>query len=314
MRPYRPTSNVPIMGLILLAASSILLGIVIGALAYVITNFFYFLILFPLAIGIITMIAYGKLVHISKIRQSFLTLLFGVLLGFSVAAGFYGTPYLTLRQRITSGYQEKYNIDGHTASIGFDRILKDVTGSSGFLGFMKLRATSGDVYTQYLIINGLPIQSFSFSLKDTGSWVNWIVETLLFIIPSSFMGNLIGKTAFCKNANDWYNSPLTQIGSVRIEDTDKLWACLLESNLPGLCEFILPEGQIKHPQIEIYKQSTRSKKGDILLSFKLTHRVDEHRVRRQVISQWEVKPFDIESIMNMLNTKFTSLLPNPSIE
>ncbi len=313
MKPYKPINHIHLMGLLILTIGSIVLGLAIGALAYAISNLVYFIVGFALGIGIITMFAYYRLVHLSKIRQSIISSLYGIVIGLSVAIGFYGTPYLTFRNKIIAGYQEKYHITAQAASIGFDQTIKDVTGSSGFLGYMKLRASSGDVYTQYLIVNSLPVQEFSFSLKDTGSWINWTIETLLFIIPSTFIGYLIGKTAFSISANEWYDGPSSQIGSVRIEDKEKLHTCLSANDLMSLCDIILPEGQIKHPQIEVYKQSTKSKKSNILLSFKQTLRVSEKRVRRVVVSQWEVQPVEMESIMNMLRERFANLHPDAAL-
>ena len=297
-----------------MAVGSIVLGLVIGALAYVISNIIYFIFIFPLVIGFLAMIAYNILVHRSKIRQSVISALFAFLFGLSITAGFYGTPYLSFRHKVITGYQENYHIDSRTASIGFDQILKDVTGSSGFLGYMKLRATSGDVYSSYLIVNSLPIQSFSFSLKDTGSWVNWLVETVLFIVPSVLIGYREGKIPFNESANNWYDGPLTQIGSIHLQDKENLNSSLQNNDLSGLGQLIVPEGSLKHPQIEVYKQASKVKKGPILLSIKLSRRVSETRVRRVLLSQWEVPQFEFESLTNILNNKFQNINPSSPAE
>ena len=303
MKPYSPQNHLTIQGLILLGVGSVLLGLIIGGLAYFISNFIYFIIVFPLVIGGIAMIAFGKLIQQSRIRHALVSTAFGIVTGIFVATTFYGTPYLILRNKVIANYQEKYQLNAKDASIAFDSALKQNTGSSGLIGYMKLRAAEGDEYSHYLIVNSMPIPLFSFSLKSTGAWLYWLLETILFIFPIAWIGNVSGKSPFNQSANDWYNTASTQIGSVRLEDKQSLLTYFQTNDYQGICQLIFPEGQIKHPMIEIYRQGSRNKRGNILISLKQTFRKNQSTVKRSLAGQWEVTQAEEQTFVDMLSNR-----------
>jgi hypothetical protein len=305
MKPYSSQNHLTAKGLILLGIGSIPLGLICGVLAYFISNFIYFVVVFPLVIGGATTFIYSKLLQMTKVRHSIISAVFGIVTGLSVAVAFYGTPYLALRSKIIANYQEKYHMDAIRASTAFDSVLIQETGSSGFIGYMKLRASEGDEYTNYLIVNSMPIQLFSFSLKSTGAWLYWLLEIILFTFPVAWLGYGVGKRLFNKSANDWYNLYSSQIGSVRLEDKERLLAYFQTNDFSGISHLIVPEGEIKHPVLEIYKQRSNNKKGDILLSVKQTYRKNQSSVKRTLLNQWEIPQIEFESIEKMLDNKFT---------
>jgi hypothetical protein len=304
MKPYSCQNHLTTKGLILLAISSIPLGLLCGVVAYIISNFIYYIVVFPLVIGGATMFVYSKLLQITKIRHSIISGFFGIVTGLSVAVAFFGTPYFALRSKIIANYQEEYHLAARSASTSFDSGLIQETGSSGFIGYMKLRASEGDNYSNYLIVNSMPIQLFSFSLKSTGAWLYWLLEIILFTGPVAWLGYGVGKRLFNKSANDWYNLYASQIGSVRLEDKDRLFAYLQTNDFSGISHLIVAEWEIKHPVLEIYKQRSNNKKGDILLSVKQTYRNNQSSVKRTLLNQWEIPQIEFTSIEKLLDDKF----------
>jgi hypothetical protein len=305
MKPYLPQNHLTARGLILLILGSISLGIVCGALAYFISNFIYYVFVFPLVIGGTTAFAFSKLLRMIKVRHSIMSALFGIVTGLAVATTFYGIPYLTLRSQVVANFQEKYQVDAITASYGFDSVLIQKTGSSGFIGYMKLRAIEGDEYTNYLIVNSMPIQLFSFSLKSTGAGLYWLLETILFTCPVAWLGYAVGKRLFSYSANDWYNMYPSEIGLVRLEDKEKLLAYFRTSDFNEISQLIVPVGKIEHPVVEIYSRISDNKKGDILLSLKQTYRENQSTVKRTLLNQWEIPQAEYKSIEELLENKFS---------
>lgn len=303
MKPYSPQNHLTTRGLIILGAGSIALGFGIGLLAYFISNFVYLLVGFPLVVGFAAALAYGKLVLLSKVRHFIISTLFGVVAGLCIAIAFYGASYLILRRQVVAGFQEKYQIDARTASEGFDSILIEDTGSSGLLGYMKLRASEGEDYTNYLIVGSTAVHAFSFSLKSTTAWVYWILETLLFTIPIAWWGYDIRRRLFCKSANNWYALYSTQIGSVRVEDKENLLSSLQTNDFHAIGQLIAPEGQLKHPLLEIYRQLSENKKGDVLLTIQQTARKDQTTVKRTLVNQWEAPQSGYQIILDALEIK-----------
>jgi hypothetical protein len=303
MKPYLPENQLPAKGIILLASGSIALGLLTGALAYFISNLIYYIIIFPLIIGCAALVAYQKLLLRIKVRHSIITALFGIVTGLSIAVAFYGTPYLINRKNVVDYLREKYQVDAATASYSFDANLLELTGSGGFIGYMKLRASEGDEYTNYLVINSVPVQTFSFALKSTGAWLYWLLEIILFVVPCAWIGFSTGKTPFNKSADDWYDTSLTQIGSVRLEDKERLFAYLQMNEFSGISQLMAPDGAINHPMLEFYQQRSNNKKGDILLSVKQTFRKNPKTVKRTLLNQWEVPSGEYKSMTGMIESK-----------
>ena len=303
MKPFSTRNHVTIPGLLLLGIGSVLLGLAMGALAYFISTFIYFIIVFPLVIGFIAAVGFQILIEKSKVRHALAAMGFGIVTGIFLAASFYGTPYLVLRNKVTVNYEEKYQLSPRDASVTFDQALEENTGSSGFLGYMKLRATEGDEYSHYLIVNSMPIPLFSFTLKSSGAWLYWFLETLLFLFPIAWLGLATGKHPFNAEANEWYSTASTQIGSVRLEDKQNLLSYFLTNDLNAICQSVVPDGQIKHPMIEIHGQYTKTRKGNILITLKQTFRKDQSTVKRSIMGRWEMPQYEYRELIEMLKNR-----------
>ena len=288
MKRYSPQNNIPILGLTLLVIGSLILGLAGGAVAYLISNFLYLILIFPIVFGGLITFAYRRLVDFAKIRHSLITSFIGFGVGILIAFSFYGTPYLAVRQQFISDAQEQYNIEAQTASNGFDRILMEETGTDGFWGFMKLRAMEGDNYSTYLIYSNLPIVDFNFTLKSNLAWIYWSLETILFGLPIALMGFNFGKGDFSKTVQDWYSPYSKQIASATLDRKEELLSLLKTGNLMGTVNFLLAEDELSHPKLEIHEQRTENNKGDILLSVVQTIRESSKIVKRNVIAQWEI--------------------------
>jgi hypothetical protein len=305
MKPYLAPNRTPIFGTILLIIGSVMLGIAIGALAYFISNFIYFIFVFSLVVGGAAMIAYYKLLQFTKVRHSIIAAAMGLATGILVAVSFYATPYLILRNEFINNSQQNYHVSAEKASDAFNEILVEETGTGGFWGYMKLRAKEGDKYTNYVVANGLPIHEFSFTLKDNWAWLYWLFEVVFFSVPTAWIGYEVGKRAFSESANDWYNPLPRQISAVPLESKDRLVMLLNGSNLQEISELAVAEDEITHPMIEIYEQHSENKKGDILLSVKQTYRDKKEKIKRNVIGQWEVPEQKYASFTRAVSRELT---------
>jgi hypothetical protein len=303
MKPYHAPNRMPIFGTILLIIGSAILGIAIGALAYFVSNFIYYIFVFSLVVGGATMIAFYKLLQFAKVRHSIIATLMGLVTGIFVALAFYGTPYFILRNEFINNAQQNYHVSAEKASAAFDKILVEETGTGGFIGYMKLRAKEGDQFTNYVVENGMPIHEFSFTLKSTWAWLYWLFEIVFFSIPPAWIGYDVGKRAFSESANDWYNPLPKQICAVPLESKGKLLTLLKGNSLQEISELAIAEEKIAHPMVEIYEQRSNNKRGDILLSVKQTFRDNKEKIKRNVIAQWEVSEPKYTSFVNAVSRK-----------
>jgi hypothetical protein len=304
MKPYISEDLVTIRSAVFLLAGSILFGILVGVLAYFISNFLYLFFVFPAAIGILAVKFYKKLVLKSKMNHRALILVFSIVAGISVAWAFYATPYVLLRREISEVYQTRYELDAPTASRLFDAILVEETGSRGFIGYMKFQAREGSEFDQYVMFNAIPIELFSFRIASVGAWLYWIVESVLFTLPLAFTGYKFREREYCKGANDWYEAYKTEIGMISLDKKDGLLSCIQTNGLNEIRNWILPEGEIEHPAIEVYRQYALNKKGDVLLSVIETFRESATVVKRKTMGQWEVPLGEFESFAESWDKNF----------
>lgn len=303
MKPYFAPNRIPVFGMILLIVGSVFLGIAVGVIAYFVSNFIYYIFAFSLIVGGATMIAYYKLLQFTKVRHSSIATLMGLTTGLLVALAYYATPYWILRSEFITNTQQKYHVSAEKASAAFNKILIEETGTSGFIGYMKLRAKEGAQFTNYIIENGMPVHEFRFTLKSTWAWIYWLLETVFFAIPAAWIGYDVGKRAFSESANDWYDPLPKQICAVPLESKKEILSLLKGNSLQEISELAVPEERITHPMIEIYEQRSNNKKGDILLSVKETYRDSKGKVKRNVVAQWEVSELKYTSFVNAVDRR-----------
>ncbi len=307
MKPYQNQNYISLKGSLILIAGSILAGIAVGALAFVISNFFYLLFVFAFFVGCAGALLYGKLVKLSKVHHTLITTALGVGMGLWIALGYYGIPYLVDRRDYVQSVQEEYQVDARVAEESLNYVLRERTGSGGFWGYMKLRAAEGDELTNYLIVNSLPIFEFTFTLKSTGAWIYWSVETLLFALLSVLFGRDAGKQAFNRDANDWYDPYQKQIGSAPISESRELLSLIERNDLEGLCGLIQPEEAIPHPTLELYEQHTKNLNCGYLFTLKQTNSDHKPKIKRRVLGQWEMGFEDYQRFSELVKQKFEEI-------
>lgn len=288
MNQYQPDNKVSAFRLFTFLTGSIIIGLVIGALALVISNFIYYLFIFAVVIGFAASILINKLILKLKIHNKIAATVISAICGLSIAFAFYNIPYQFAKFSYINEVQRKYGVDYATANAGLNYYLKQDFGVGGFLGFMKYRAQEGDEYTSYIVLNSIPVHENSFTLRSTGAWLYWFAETLLFILPLAYIGYDTGRRKFCKSANDWYNTYLTQNYSVLIENKAAFLTYFKIKDLTGIKELMLPEDGTQHPMLEIYEQRSLNKKGNVLISIKETWFTKERRIKRKLLEEWEV--------------------------
>lgn len=301
MKRYSALNHLPIFGMIVLIAGSVITGIALGALAYFISNLFYLVFIFPVLVGFAGALVYQRLVFFTKVRHNWLTPSIGFAAGILIAAAFYTSSYWWVRYDVIASFQKEYGTDARTASSALDTFLTVETGSSGFWGFMKLRAAEGDQYTNYMVINSLPVSEFSFTIKSPWAWIYWAVEAQLFALPLVWIGFEAGKMDFNHSANDWYSSFPKLIGVASVDSKEEILAKLRTGDLLAVSELLLQEEEISHPVLEIYEQHSKNEKGTILLSVKQTKRVSSSKVKRITVSQWELSQTEFIQLAEAIN-------------
>jgi len=225
------------------------------------------------------------------------------MIGIIAAITYYATPYFIERNNFIAEVKDIYGVDESEASLGFNEVLFSETGSRGLLGYMKIRADVGDQYTNYIIVNSVPIEMFSFTFRSTQAWIYWGLEMLLIALPIAWAGYNRGRNYFNPSANDWYLPLADQIGSIPLENKSELNMFLLENRLLDVSELMVAEGDIQHPTLEIYEQYSKKRTGDRLLIIKETNRESPTKVNRTTIARWEIPLEEYSPFIEAVNRK-----------
>jgi hypothetical protein len=300
MKTYVNHDYIPVKGLLILVFGSISIGIIIGIASYFISTLIFLHFVFPVVIGFLSLIIFTKLTNIAKIRNPIITRLFGLLSGICIALSFYSTPFVIEKNTFVQDLYENYHYDKQSASIELDRILRVETGSAGLIGYMALRAREGESYTNYIVINAVPVNEFSYTIKSTWAWIYWIIETILFSIPLVLISP--DKGYFNIKDNDWYSKE-KQLGSVSILMKTELLRLFQMDDIDGICTLVIPEEQAVHPTLELYFAPSKYTLNNVLLIVKETTRVTPTKVSRKPIGEWEINQQELLLLNNTINQK-----------
>jgi hypothetical protein len=286
MKLYSSRNYLPLGGTLLLVLTSVVAGSIIGVVAYVISNFVYLLIVFPLAVGIITSLIYNKLLLKFRVRNAIVTGFLGIIIGLLIGLVNYGIPFVKLRQDFIIDAMTEYHVTATEADNGLNRLLVEKTGSGGFVGYMKIYIKEGNEYTHYFVLNQIPIEAFNFNLRSTSFLLYILLELILYAVPSVWIGFSVGKQPFNHSARDWYKLP-TQIATVSLVNKENILNAFRVNALQDLCAMMSVE-ESPHPTIEIYEQQSDNKHADVLLMAKQTKRMDAKTVKRTTLCQYEI--------------------------
>jgi hypothetical protein len=94
-----------------------------------------------------------------------------------------------------------------------------------------------------------------------------------------------------------YNSREWEIGAAPVDCRAALETALNAGDTASVAALLHPEGELKHPCLEVYKQVTVDRPaGDVLLFLMQTRRVDANTVKRYLAGRWEASPDEIQRI------------------
>ena len=193
-----------------------------------------------------------------------------------------------LRNEFVQDAKATFQINDKDASDYFDFILLEETGSTGFPGYMKLRAKEGDEFTHYTMFNGATVGELHFTLKSEWAWIYWLSEYLIITLGLIITGYYAGLQPFNISSGDWYSLFPSELGVTSTENKEKVLSSLAENRFDEWAKLLVPEGDIPHPVIEVYEQHSKNNQGDVLLSIKETIATNGEVKKRKLLGQWEI--------------------------
>jgi len=246
MRTYQPSNIAPSQGVTILAISSLVSGAAIGGATAFISKFIYFIVLFPMAMGFASGAVMGFAVKKGKIRNPITALSLGVLGGLVTYGSLMYGQYINFKQEVETTMEREYNVtDKNQAKEQINVILQQETGSSGFVGFLKMSAKEGTSISR---------GSSKVKLNDTFTYLLWLIELGIVGFLAASMPFKSASEPFNEEANEWYGEK-QWVGSTTEESKDELMRLLNMDDMAGASALLSSQTDLPTPRIDVYSQS-----------------------------------------------------------
>ncbi|WP_019501236.1 hypothetical protein [Pseudanabaena sp. PCC 6802] len=309
MKFYKPSNKVPSSGYTWLALTALIGGLAIGGATFAVARLIYLWFLFPIAMGFGGGFLQAYAVKQGKVRSPLGATGFAVLMGLVIYGTLNAGYYLAFRQEVAEeqrknpGQSDPNQIDSF-----IDRELEQTTGSNGFWGYMKLRASVGE---------SLKIgrsSSSKLELKNEWAWGYWAIELAAISGIIAVMAFAAAKEPFCEESNEWY-LPKTLIGSVPQSESENFLTLIKNDNFVKAGALIDPQNQFPIPNLAIHVQrSPGSNINDLILEASRTSLDNKGNVSFKLAIQGMISPAQYAQLEQALNQNLpqASDAPNAS--
>jgi hypothetical protein len=190
-RPYRPSGLSDPGSLPLLVAGCFVAGGLAGVVESVVGRWIHLLVIFPLLTGLAVGAFAAWTIGRRRIRAPLLAAAVAGAGGFTAQLADHVTEYYRFRADIEEPARQR--------GLTVDEALEAMTGSPGFVGFMRLRAREG-VTLQRAGESG----DRGTHVSGAGSFVLWGVEALLAIGAAAGLAWSRASEPFCERCKLWY--------------------------------------------------------------------------------------------------------------
>ncbi len=246
MRTYQPSNIAPSQGVAILALSSLVSGAAIGGATAFISKFIYFIVLFPIGMGFATGAVMGFAVKKGKIRNPITALGLGVLGGLVTYGSLMYGQYINFQKEVETTIERDYGVtDKNQAREQINGFLRQETGSSGFVGFLKMSAKEGITISR---------RGSSFQIKDNFAYFLWLIELGIVGFLAASMPFKSANEPFNEEANEWYGEK-QWVGSATDESKDQLISLLNMDDMSGAAALLSSQTDLPTPRIDVYSQS-----------------------------------------------------------
>ncbi|MEA5485642.1 MULTISPECIES: hypothetical protein [Pseudanabaena] len=246
MRTYQPSNIAPSQGVTILAISSLVSGAAIGGATAFISKFIYFIVLFPMVMGFASGAAMGFAVKKGKIRNPLTAISLGVLGGLVTYGSLMYGQYINFQQETETIMEREYNVtDKNQAKEQINNFLQQETGSSGFVGFLKMSAKEGTSISR---------GSSKVKLNDTFTYLLWLIELGIVGFLAASIPFKSANEPFNEEANEWYGEK-QWVGSATAESKDELMRLLNMDDMAGASALLSSQTDLPTPRIDVYSQS-----------------------------------------------------------
>jgi hypothetical protein len=311
MREYKPSNLLAPQGIVFLIVAAIAGGVAIGLITYFVSTLIYLIVLFPIIMGLLAGSIISGAVILGKVRNPMIAMLFGVL----IAVVLYGTYRYAeyefgfrddAREEFLQVLRDTADSNGIVATdeelealldevvqgeaVG-DYLLREETGSTGIVGFVKLSAQEGVTITS---TRSTSPNETGLTLKDTVAYIYWLVEFAVIAGIAMSMARSRATTPFSEETREWYGKG-EYLGTVPPQAVQPLIELLQQGNYGQAAQHINRGGNRPVPRTDVMVQRCSSPTADMLL---LVNNVTQGRngEQRSAIKKGLISPSEFDTI------------------
>ncbi len=265
----------------------------LGGLVALISRFLYFIIVFPLAIGILAGFIIAQGIRLGKVRVSLVGAIFGLLIGGLVYGSYRYTEYLLNKkdaiEYIVQELEAEFGeADNAIAGEVFDMILYEETGKTGFWGSVLLDAKEGMYISRRHSSN-------SFSIGTTLTWIYWVFELLAFTCIPAFVAAVETTKPFCEYHDRWYEKEKS-LGGVGLAEAKGVINALEAGDYAAVGKSL--NRQTPVPGVECYIERCIDCQESLpILTIKAVKRTQKGKRSHSVLSQKSITIVQTEQIL-----------------
>ena len=174
----------------LLAALSILTGLLAGAIGYLIGQYFYVLFLYPFMLLAIGAILFYPSLRFFATSRSWFNAFCGLLLGLMILLDFHAMEYALFRQKSIDTFEISRGLNQSAAARAVDAFLQQETGLGGLGGFIKYQDAQMNPYVYYALRSGRVAHTFKIYLHGRTGWAYLAGEAAVLLGGGALAGFL----------------------------------------------------------------------------------------------------------------------------
>ncbi len=283
MKPYQPSNKVTINGLTLMLLSSIIGGVVIGGVVYLLSLLIYLIVLFPLGIGLAGAGVMSITIGQGKVRNPKIAAFFGLLTGLIIYGSIHSAEYWEFKRvaskEISSNLTQVSEDQNNPIIINqiIDNFLQEETGAQGFWGYLKYSAQQG------VSIGRLGREGFN--LGEMATWIYWLIELSAIEIMIAAAAYSNAKKPFCEKCDRWYEHK-KRVGNVEPQFSDNFLNLLQRDRFREAGKLVNAFKLAKTSSLEVHLQCCPScQLSDVVLDVNITSLDDKGHLKLNAVTQ-----------------------------
>ncbi len=255
MRKYVPSGKFEVVGLLIVVAGGLLSGYIAGSILFWVEHLLTvsLIVVFPAVAGAIAGALLMFAVHVGKLRNPAVAASIGVLTALTLWLVDHHHKYQT---EVVAEIRQMLIDEGkpvEEAGRLADIVLIEQTGSSGFMGFLKLETSMHTSVSS--------VRRPGLSLGGSNG-VLMVVEFVIMTFVVAALGYSAGGEAFDEGANEWYGG-LQRLFSISPAQFERAFAAINRNELHVLPSLGVAE-QPNGDRIDISVRRTSNKRTALL--------------------------------------------------